>query len=295
MVRDHIAAILMAILLTACGSGGGDGGSQDGALPAMSGDEMESLSQQPDTTTTPNPNPVTQTQQSTTTSPVTQATTFSPVTQTTTSSPVPSTQTLSPTSYGRWENFNQGYYQVEETTWSESSSDWMVHGTPTGSVDNLPQGSDGVSFEYRGPVWGRIYGGVTDHISGPDADYNDGDRVYGRVWAVYETRDRYVYNDDYLSVFFSDMFKELPGGGIVGTRWMTFKGDVGTDKYADGYDPALDVATFTLQAQQFETTPGRERGEAVGSFYGPNGEALAGTFWYQRGSNRIEGTFGGKR
>ncbi len=113
--------------------------------------------------------------------------------------------------------------------------------------------------------------------------------------ASYYTRDRYTCDDDCLYINFSRMFKVLPDGSIIGVRWMSFDGDVGTDKYADGYDPALDVATFSLAVQQYETTFGTEQGEAVGRFYGSNGEALAGTFWYRRGGNRIEGTFGGKR
>ncbi|MYB88697.1 MAG: transferrin-binding protein-like solute binding protein [Proteobacteria bacterium] len=278
-MRDHVAVSLMAILLTACSSGGG-GGSQDSALPVMPGDEMVSGLQLPAPSNTQTTN--------------TQAPgTPTPAQQSTTSTPPPSTESISPTSYGRWANFNQGYYRVEETMWDENSSHWVVHGTSTGSVDNLPQGSDGIKFEYTGPVWGRIYEGTLDHNGVWEA--NDGDQVYGSLRAVYWTRDRYPRRDDYLNISLESMYKVLPGGGIVGTRWMSFEGDVGTDKYAEGYDPALDVATFRLPANQYETSHGREQGEAVGSFYGSNGEAIAGTFWYRRGGNRIEGAFGGKR
>ena len=179
--------------------------------------------------------------------------------------------------------------------WSEKSSHWVVHGTQTGSVDNLPQGADGIKFTYTGHIWGRIYEGVRDHDTSQRPDENDGDPVYGQMDASYYTRDRHTHADDYLNINFWRMFKVLPSGSSVSVRWMSFEGDVGTDKYDDGYDPALDVATFNLPVQQYETTFGTEQGEAVGSFYGPNGEAMAGTFWYRRGGNRIEGTFGGKR
>ena len=177
--------------------------------------------------------------------------------------------------------------------WDENSSHWVVHGTPTGSVDNLPQGSDGEKFTYTGPVWGRIYEGTLDHNGVWEA--NDGDQVYGSMRALYQTRNRHITNDDYLTITFFHMYKVLPDGGIIGTPYMAFEGDVGTDHNAEDYDPALDVATFGLPAQQFGTNNSTEQGEAVGSFYGPNGEAIAGTFWYRRGGNRIDGAFGGKR
>ena len=283
-MRDHIAVTLTAIVLTACGSGGGSGA--DDALPSMPGNEAVTVSPTPASTDT-NTNTTPANTSSTSTS--------APAQQTTISSSSSSTPTISPYSFGAWSSYNPGHYRVEETSWTESSSQWAVHGTPSGSVDNLPQGSDGTRFEYSGPAWGRIYEGTTDHRSGVTADQNNGDRVYGTMTAYYDTRDRFADNDDYLTIFLTKMYKELPGGGIIGVPWMHFEGDVGTDKYAQGYDPTLDIATFTLKAQQYSTSVGREQGEAVGSFYGSNGEALAGTFWYRRSGNRIEGAFGGDR
>ena len=113
--------------------------------------------------------------------------------------------------------------------------------------------------------------------------------------AYYYTRDREYRKDDYLHISLSRMFKELPGDGIIGVYWMNFTGDVGTNKHAQGYDSALDLATFTLKPQQYPSTTGRELGELEGSFYGANGEAIAGTFWYIRGGERVEGAFGGER
>ena len=266
---------LMAVMLTACGSGGGGGSSQDGALPTTPGDELVSVAPSSVSTNT-----------LVTTSSVR-------VSEPATSLPLTSLESTSPYSWGSWESFNQGDFRVEETMWSDTSSHWVVDGTPSGSVDNLPQGSDGVRFVYTGPVWGRIYEGRTGTFSNGDVD--DGDRVRGQMRAIYATRDRHVYDDDYLTIYLSEMFKELPGGTETGVQWMHFKGDVGTDRYAPGYDPALDIATFTLPAQQYSDSSGIEQGEAVGSFYGPNGEALAGTFWYRRGGHRIDGAFGGKR
>ena len=75
---------------------------------------------------------------------------------------------------------------------------------------------------------------------------------------------------------------------------MIFRGDVGTNRTDPDYDPLQDTATFTLSPEQYEISPGEERGEATGSFYGPNGEALAATFWYTRDGYRIQGVFGGK-
>ena len=276
-MRDHVVVTLMAVMLTACGSGGGGGSSQDGALPTTLGGELVSVAPS--------------------SAPANTLVTTSParVSEPTTSLPDTSLESTSPFSWGSWESFNQGEFRVEETMWSDTSSHWRVHGTPSGSVDNLPQGSDGVRFVYTGSVWGRVYEGMTGSETLSDVDLDDGDRVRGEMRAVYATRDRYVYNDDHLSISLWNMYKQLPNGNKTGLPWIGFKGDVGTDRYAPGYDPALDIATFTLPVQQYSFTSGREQGEAVGSFYGPNGEALAGTFWYRRGGHRIEGAFGGKR
>ena len=265
-MRDHIVITLAAVMLVACGGGGGG---QNSALPAMP--DIEVVSIQPSPAPAPEPPP---------------AVPEPPP------PPVVPLQSNNPYTWGAWASFNQGYFRVEETMWSATGSDWRVHGTPSGSVDNLPQGHDGNRFEYTGSVWGRVYEGRTGMY--PYTDLDDGDRVRGQMRAVYETRDRHVYNDDYLTIFLTELFKELPSGTRTGLPWMSFQGDVGTNRYAPDYDPALDIATFTLQVQQYDTM-GREQGAATGSFYGPNGEALAATFWYRRAGHRIEGAFGGKR
>jgi len=195
-----------------------------------------------------------------------------------------------PEAWGFWANFDQGYFRVEETMWTDSNSVWIVHGTPTGLVDNLPQIQEPGTFTYSGHVWGRVYEGRTG------GDDNDGDRVLGTLTATYGPRDHYGPGaDDILNLHLHFMYKELPGGGRRVLPSMVFYGDVGTNRNDPDYDSALDTATFTLPAVQYETTPGREEGEATGSFYGLSGEALAGTFWYKRLGHRIEGAFGGER
>ncbi|MDE0520330.1 MAG: hypothetical protein OXH79_00025 [Boseongicola sp.] len=86
------------------------------------------------------------------------------------------------------------------------------------------------------------------------------------------------------------MWRELPDGGRDHLPGMQFSGDVETNR-ADT-DPLQDTATFTLAVDQFETSPGEERGTATGSFYGPNGEAVAATLWYRRDGYRIQGALG---
>ena len=167
-----------------------------------------------------------------------------------------------------------------------SGSTWLVHGTPTGLVDNLPRNSELPSvFRYTGHVWGRVYGGGQYETN----------RVVGQMNASYGSRDHYGPGaDDVLNVFLSDMWRELPDGGRDHLPGMWFSGDVGTNRSDPDYDPLQDTATFTLAPDQFETSPGEEKGTATGSFYGPNGEAVAATFWYRRGGYRIQGVFGGK-
>lgn len=172
---------------------------------------------------------------------------------------------------------------------TDSGSTWLVHGTPTGLVDNLPRNAEPPSvFRYTGHVWGRVYGGR----SGGQDETN---RVVGEMKASYGSRDHYGPGaDDVLNVFLSDMWRELPDGGRDYLPGMWFSGDVGTNRTDPDYDPLQDTATFTLVPDQFETSPGEERGTATGSFYGPNGEAVAATFWYRRDGYRIQGVFGGK-
>ena len=192
---------------------------------------------------------------------------------------------------GFWASFEQGHFRVEETMPGGEGSEWMVHGAPTGLVDDMPRRTvQHRTYEYTGHVWGRVYGGRT----GFDAD--DGERVSGQLWAVYGPRDHYGPGaDDVVTLHLYNMFKELPDGVRANLPGMIYHGDVGTNRNDPDYDPAQDTATFTLPADQFATTRGRERGEATGRFYGPNGEAVAGAFWYRRDGHRVEGAFGGKR
>ena len=178
----------------------------------------------------------------------------------------------------------------------DSGSVWQVHGTPTGLVDHLPQISiqnqmiENSTYTYTGHVWGRVYGG----IFGMGEDYSN--RVTGEARVTYGPRDHYGPGaDDIVTLVLWQMWGELPNGELDFLPGMFFHGDVGTNRTDPGYDPLLDTATFTLPASQYDTTPGTEAGTATGSFYGPNGEAVAGTFWYRRGGHRIEGAFGAER
>ena len=91
-----------------------------------------------------------------------------------------------------------------------------------------------------------------------------------------------------MSVFLTGMTKEYPTvDPAEGANWaplpdMKFIGSINDD------------ATFSLPAEGLEDRHGRESGQATGSFYGPNGEAVAGTFWYKRNGHRVEGAFGGE-
>lgn len=197
---------------------------------------------------------------------------------------------LDPEVLGPWASFTQDHFRVGETNRTDSGSDWMVQGTPTGLVDNLPQCTLPCKYTYTGHVWGRVYGGYTGRDYHIDTD--DGDRVSGIMTATYGPRDHYGPGaDDVLNVFLNHMYKELPNGGRSFLPGMIFRGDVGTDRRDPDYDPALDTATFTLSAEQYD---GSEEGTATGRFYGPNGEALGATFWYRRDGHRIEGVFGGE-
>lgn len=191
--------------------------------------------------------------------------------------------------WGFWAVLSQDHFRVEETMLTDSGSTWLVHGTPTGLVDNLPRNEELPSvFRYTGHVWGRVYGGRV----GGQGETN---RVVGQMSASYGSRDHYGPGaDDVLNVFLSDMWRELPDGGRDHLPGMWFSGDVGTNRTDPDYDPLQDTATFTLAPDQFEASPGEETGTATGSFYGPNGEAVAATFWYRRDGYRIQGVFGGQ-
>ncbi len=262
---------LMTVLLISCG-GGGSGGSQNGSLQHMPGDETGIMP----TMSPPMDDP-----------PMEDHPMDIPPAHEPPSTP-PGGQ-LSPGSLGFWADFNRNHFRVEESMVTGSSSHWQVHGTPTGLVDYLPRTTlENSVYRYTGPVWGRAYGfGVSP------AEGGETNRVTGQVNATYGPRDHYGPGaDDVLNVFLSRMYLELPGGGRGTLPGMSFHGDVGTNRTDPGYDPLLDFATFTLPADQYESSFGRTSGSTTGSFYGANGETVAATFWYRRDGYRIEGAFG---
>ena len=197
----------------------------------------------------------------------------------------PPDEHMDPESLGFWASFSQDHFRVEETMLTDDSSTWSVHGTPTGLVDNLPRNTELPSvFRYSGHVWGRVSGGKSSL-------QDETNRVVGQMRASYGSRDHYGPGaDDVLNIFLSHMWGELPDGHRYFLPGMIFRGDVGTNRTDPDYDPLQDTATFTLSPEQYK---GNEKGKAAGSFYGPNGEAVAGTFWYSRDGYRIEGAFGG--
>lgn len=272
-MKGYVSVPLMTIMLISCGGGGGGNSPvmpRDGGVPTQSALSDEGVSIE----SVPRDEGVS-------------------MESTSSLMDAPPTQFDSGT-WGFWASFDHDYFRVEETMMTDSGSHWTVHGTPTGLVDNLPQTRPQQrTFNYTGYVWGRVYEGRTGRIY---TDEDDGDRVQGELWAVYGPRDHYGPGaDDVLTIHLNKMYKELPGGYRTNLPAMLFHGDVGTNRNDPDYDPSLDIATFTLPADQFDTTPGREEGEVTGSFYGPNGEAMAGTFWYRRGGHRIEGAFGGEQ
>lgn len=270
-----IGVTLMTVLLISCG--GGSGGGQNGSPQHTPEDETDIVPTMPplmeDSLTDDPPMDV------------------SPVNAPPADVPpaTPPDGQLSPGSLGFWADFNRNHFRVEETMVTGSSSHWQVHGTPTGLVDYLPRTTpQNRVYRYTGPVWGRAYGWGVSPAEGGETN-----RVTGQVNATYGPRDHYGPGaDDTLNVFLSHMYLELPDGGRGTLPGMTFRGDVGTNRTDPGYDPLLDTATFTLAAEQFESSFGRTSGSATGSFYGANGEAVAATFWYRRDGYRIEGAFG---
>ena len=186
--------------------------------------------------------------------------------------------------WGVWASLDWDHFSVAGPTSSDDGTPWTVQGTPTGSFDKLPTDTDPLtkSVSYTGHVWGRVYDGFTRTPTG--VHFDDGERVLGVLTARYHP----LSEARRMSVFLSGMKKEYPTvDPAEGANWaplpdIKFIGSINDD------------ATFSLPAEGLEDRYGRESGQATGSFYGPNGEAVAGTFWYRRNGHRVEGAFGGE-
>ena len=186
--------------------------------------------------------------------------------------------------WGMWASLDWDHFSVAGPISSDDGTPWSVQGAPTGSFDRLPTEADPLTdtVSYSGHVWGRVYDGFTNTPTG--VHFDDGERVRGELTARYHP----LSENRRMSIFLAGMTKEYPTvDPAEGANWaplpdMKYIGSINDD------------ATFSLPAEGLEDRYGRESGQATGSFYGPNGEAVAGTFWYRRNGHRVEGAFGGE-
>ncbi len=277
-MKNYLVVLLSTVLLVACGGGGG-GGNDDFSSPGghtttpMETTESTPPASPPTASTPPAPPPT----ESTPPAP--------PATESTPPAPPP-TESTPPTSttmqhdyetWGMWASFNWDHFSVGGPISSDDGTAWTVQGIPTGSVDNIPRNANPRtnSVEYTGQVWGRVYDGFTRTPSGQHFD--NGERVRGEMTATY----RPLSANRSMAITFTLMKKEYPSGGSAPLPLIKFIGRIS------------DTATFSLSAEGLEDRYGRETGTVTGSFYGPNGESVAGTFWYRRNGHRIEGALGG--
>lgn len=182
-------------------------------------------------------------------------------------------------SWGMWASLDWDHFTVAGPISSDDGTAWTVQGTPTGSIDNIPTDTNPLTdtVRYTGHVWGRVYDGFTNTPTGQHFD--NGERVRGEMTASYNPQSE----DRSMEISFNFMAKEYPSGGYALLPLIKFIGNIS------------ETATFALSAEGLPDRHGRESGEVTGSFYGPNGESLAGTFWYRRNGHRVLGALGGNR
>ena len=187
--------------------------------------------------------------------------------------------------WGTWASFTWDHFSVGGPISFDDGTLWTVQGAQTGSVDNIPREANPWTdtVKYTGHVWGRVYNGFT--YTGTGYHFDDGERVRGELSVTY----RPLSATRSMAVFLNNMRKEYPNvDPTEGYNWTTLPGM----KYIGSIS---DFATFSLSTEGLKDSRGRtEKGNATGSFYGPNGEAIAGTFWYERYGHRVEGAFGGE-
>ena len=261
MRKTILAASLSTVLLAACGGGGGGGGGVGDRLDVLPPPQQQSS---PSSTTGSAP---------------------SPAPPASTSTPPASSTQYEYGTWGVWASLDWDHFSVAGPISSDDGTAWAVQGAPTGSYDNLPTDADPLTdnVKYTGHVWGRVYDGFTRTPTG--VHFDGGERVRGELTATY----RPLSATRSMAALLSGMKKEYPTvDPTEGANWaplpdMKFIGTINDD------------ATFSLSAEGLEDRFGRESGETTGSFYGPNGEAVAGTFWYRRNGHRVEGAFGGER
>ena len=260
MRKTILAASSSIVLLAACGGGGGGGGGVGDRLDVLSPPQQQS---------SPSPTP---------------GSAPPPAPPASTSTPPASTTQYAYGTWGVWASLDWDHFSVAGPTSSDDGTPWTVQGTPTGSFDKLPTETDPLtkSVSYSGHVWGRVYDGFTRTPTG--VHFDDGERVLGVLTARYHP----LSATRSMSIFLSGLKKEYPSvDPAEGANWaplpdMKFIGKIS------------ETATFSLPAEGLEDRFGRESGKATGSYYGPNGEAIAGTFWYRRNGHRVLGAFGGE-
>ncbi len=291
MMKNYLIVLFSAVLLAACGGGSG-GGNDVISTPSTTPEPTTPEPTIPEPTTpvpTPPAPPPPAPPPPAPPPPAPPPPAPPPPVSTTPKSTTPVSTTPKSTTtqgeyenLGMWANLNQEHFSVGGPILSDDGTAWAVQGTSTGSDQNLPTDPVNDRFKYTGHVWGRVYDGFT--LTSTGLHYDDGDRVRGEMSATYSVLGFSSDPDRKLEVILFNMRKEYSPTSwtalISGTKFL---GDIS------------DTATFTLSVEGLDDRYGdQETGEATGSFYGPNGEALAGTFEYVRDRHRVNGVFGGE-
>ena len=134
----------------------------------------------------------------------------------------------------------------------------------------IPPGRDGVNVTYDGFVWASTSGGVSR--VGDQLQRDRDARVRGNVTVEFTADGADAYT---VNVRLWGLAKELTDGS-----WQAIAGDSFQH---------LAVAKYSHFAEFLPHVT------VVGAFFGPRGEAVAGTFKYTRKGHVVEGAFGAMR
>lgn len=134
----------------------------------------------------------------------------------------------------------------------------------------IPPGSDGLNVTYGGFVWASTSGGLSR--VGDQLQRDRDARVRGNVTVEFTANGADAYT---VNVRLWGLAKELADGS-----WQAIAGD--------SFEH-LAVAKYSHFAEFLPNVT------VIGAFFGPRGEAVAGTFKYNRKGHVVEGAFGAMR
>ena len=196
--------------------------------------------------------------------------------------------------WGEWDDFDMAIHAEIDLL---DTPAFEMDGTQTGFAPSSSVKHQ--YFKYDGAVWGHANGGRDDSLYTHENGYaaHENSRVKGEVSMTYRLPDDMFGEPGHKYRNKSDAFKAFAEHGSLSIRFRQMYVEMN-----NGNKDGLPSVTFDKEETMINRDAGTfsgsmrgrvgERGTMSGSFYGPNGETLGGTWTHQyRGGPSIEAVF----